>query len=80
MDTEITRDELKQKLEHPKKFALIEALPAESYHHAHLPGTINLPPDQVRTLAPQLLLQKDTELIVCCAGQPVIPPKAWLVS
>ena len=68
MDTEITRDELKQKLDHPKKFALIEALPAESYHHAHLPGAINLPPDQVRTLAPQLLPQKDTELIVYCAG------------
>ena len=63
MDTEIARDELKQKLDHPKKFALIEALPAESYHHAHLPGAINLPPDQVRTLAPQLLPQKDAEVI-----------------
>ena len=68
MDTEITRDELKQKLDHPKKFTLIEALPAEGYHHAHLPGAINLPPDQVRTLAPQLLPQKDTEVIVYCAG------------
>ena len=68
MDTEIARDELKQKLDHPKKFALIEALPAENYQHAHLPGAINLPPDQVRTLAPQLLPQKDAEVIVYCAG------------
>ncbi len=63
MDSEIARDELKQKLDHPKKFALIEALPAENYQHAHLPGAINLPPDQVRTLAPQLLPQKDAEVI-----------------
>ena len=68
MDTEIARDELKQKLDHPKKFALIEALPAENYQYAHLPGAINLPPDQVRTLAPQLLPQKDAEVIVYCAG------------
>ena len=58
----------KQKLDHSKKITLIEALPAESYHHADLPGTINLPPDQVRTLAPQLLPQKDAEVIVYCAG------------
>ena len=63
MDTEIARDELKQKLDHPKKFALIEALPAENYQYAHLPGAINLPPDQVRTLAPQLLPQKDTDVL-----------------
>src|SRR5437764_12765857 len=68
MDSEIARDELKQKLDHPKKFALIEALPAENDQHAHLPGAINLPPDQVRTLAPQLLPQKDAEVIVYCAG------------
>ena len=68
MATEITRDELKQKLDHPKKVTLVEALPAETYHHAHLPGAINLPPDQIRRLAPEVLPQKETEVIVYCAS------------
>ena len=68
MVTEIDRDELKQRLDHPKKFVLLEALPEESYRRAHLPGAINLPPDQVRALAPELVPRKDFEVIVYCAS------------
>ena len=55
-------------MDHPKKFILLEALPAESYHRAHLPGAINLPPEQVHTLASELMPNKDFEVIVNCAG------------
>ena len=68
MVTEIDRDELKQRLDHPKKFILLETLTPESYRRAHLPGAINLPPEQVRTLASELMPNRDFEVIVYCAG------------
>jgi len=51
----ISRDELKLKIDRGEEFQLVETLPAATYHHAHLPGAINLPPDQVTQLAPTLL-------------------------
>jgi rhodanese-related sulfurtransferase len=68
MVTEIDRDELKQKLDHPKKSILVEALPADDFRELHLPGAINIPADQVRSLALELLPNKDVEVIVYCAG------------
>lgn len=68
MITEINRDELWQKLNHPKKSVLLEALPAEEYRQGHLPGALNLPPEEVPTLATELLPRKDVEVIVYCAG------------
>jgi rhodanese-related sulfurtransferase len=68
MVTEIDRDELKQKLDHPKKSILVEALPADEFHKLHLPGAINIPADQVRNLAPEQLPNKNVEMIVYCAG------------
>jgi rhodanese-related sulfurtransferase len=45
MVTEIDRDQLKQKLDPPKKFVLVEVLPADDFHKLHLPGAINIPAD-----------------------------------
>ena len=69
MVTDITRGELQQKLEHPKGSVLLEALPPENYRHAHIPGALNTPPDQVRTLASEFVPRKDMEVIVYCAGR-----------
>ena len=69
MISEITRGELQQKLEHPKKSVVLEALPPEEYRRAHIPGALNLPADQVRALASKLIPRKDLELIVYCAGR-----------
>jgi rhodanese-related sulfurtransferase len=68
MITEISRDELKQKLDHPRKSILVEALPADQFHEVHLPSAINIPLEQVRSLAPDLLPNKNVEMIVYCAG------------
>jgi rhodanese-related sulfurtransferase len=68
MVSEIERDQLKQKLDHPKKSVLVEALPADDFRKLHLPGAINIPADQVRNLALELLPNKDVEVIVYCAG------------
>ena len=58
----ISRDELRMKIDRRETFVLVETLPAAAYHHAHLPGAINLPPDQVTQLAPTLL-----PIVVYCA-------------
>jgi len=50
------------------KFLLVETLPTVAYHHGHLPGAINLPPDQVQQLAPTLLPDKSAEIVVYCAS------------
>jgi rhodanese-related sulfurtransferase len=65
--TEIDRDELRQKLDHPKKLVLVDAL-SEEFRKLHLPGAINLSADQVQRLAPDLVPIKDVEVIVYCAG------------
>ena len=68
MVTDIDRDELKQKLDHPKKLVLVDALSEEEFRKLHLPGAINIPADQVRRLAADLVPNKDVEVIVYCAG------------
>ncbi len=68
MDKTISRDELKEKIDHGDKFLLVETLPAAAYHHAHLPGAVNLPPDQVTQLAPKLMPDQSAEIVVYCAS------------
>lgn len=63
----ISRDELKKKIDSKEKFLLVETLPAEKFK-THLPGALNLPPDQVKQLAPQLLPDKNAEIVVYCAS------------
>jgi rhodanese-related sulfurtransferase len=64
----ISRDDLKEKIDRGDEFALVETLPAVAYHHEHLPGALNLPPDRVRDLAPGLLPDKGAEIIVYCSS------------
>jgi rhodanese-related sulfurtransferase len=68
MSDTISRDELKGKIDGGEDFILVETLPSVAYHHAHLPGAINLPPDRVGELAPQLLPDKSAEIVVYCAS------------
>ena len=64
----ISRDELKQKIDRKDDFFLVETLPATAYHHAHLPGAINLPPDQVTSDAAKLISNKSADIVVYCAS------------
>jgi rhodanese-related sulfurtransferase len=64
----ISRDELRQKIEQKDKFILVETLPEAAYDHNHLPGALNLPPDQITALAPQLLPDKGADIVVYCAS------------
>lgn len=64
----ISRDDLKGKMDRGEGFTLVETLAPVAYQHAHLPGAINLPPDKIKELAPQLLPDKSAEIIVYCAS------------
>jgi rhodanese-related sulfurtransferase len=68
MPKTISRDELKQKMDLKDDFLLVETLPATAYHHNHLPGAINLPPDSVTTLASHVLPNQSAEIVVYCAS------------
>ena len=68
MPKTISRDELKAKIDRHDNFLLVETLPATGYHHAHLPGAINLPPENVTSLASQVLPDKNAEIVVYCAS------------
>ena len=64
----ITRDELKVRLDRGYDFTLVEALPPPAYHDGHIQGAINLPPVQVRELAPKRLPDKAADIVVYCAS------------
>jgi rhodanese-related sulfurtransferase len=64
----ISRDELKAKIDRNDDFLLVETLPAETYHHKHLPRAINLPPNDLKELAPKILPDKNADIVVYCAN------------
>ena len=64
----ISRDELRIKIDRHDEFLLVETLPETAYHHAHLPGAINLPPQKLAELAETLLPNKQAEIVVYCAS------------
>ena len=68
MDFEVTRDELKNKMDRKERFLLVESQSPMMFEDAHLPGAVNIPPDRVAALAPVLLPEKDAEIIVYCSG------------
>ena len=68
MTKTITRDELKQKIDRKDDFVLIETLPATAYHHAHLPGAVNLPPDRVTADALKVIPNKSADIVVYCTS------------
>ena len=66
MPATIGREELKAKIERGGDVILVETLDPEYYDEAHLPGAVNLPLDRIGRLAPEILPDKDAELVVYC--------------
>lgn len=64
----IGRQELNRRIEQGESLILVEALGAEYFDDAHLPGAINLPPGQVDRLAADLLPDLEAEIFVYCSG------------
>src|SRR4029450_48210 len=66
----ITLDRLRARLESGDPVTLVEALPPMYYEREHLPGAIKIPHDEVDALAPELLPDRDAEIVVYCASGP----------
>jgi rhodanese-related sulfurtransferase len=66
----ITLDQLRDRLDRGDPVTLVEALPPMYYEKEHLPGAANIPHDEVDALAPELLPDKDAEIVVYCASGP----------
>ncbi len=66
---EITREELKAKLDRGEEVVLVETLGPRYYEDAHLPGAINIPYTEVDELAPEMLLDKSAEIVVYCSNR-----------
>jgi rhodanese-related sulfurtransferase len=65
---EISRDQLRQKIESGAAFVLVDALAPMSFAHSHLPGAINLPPEWVDERGPRRIPDLNTEVVVYCAS------------
>jgi rhodanese-related sulfurtransferase len=68
MDETISRDELKAKIDRGDKFSLVETLAKEKFESGHLPKAVNVPPDQIKQNARQVLPDKNADIVVYCGS------------
>jgi rhodanese-related sulfurtransferase len=67
MESTISTNDLKTKIDQ-QRITVVETLAPERYREAHIPGAVNIPPEQINELAPQLLPNKDAEIITYCTN------------
>ena len=63
---QISRDALRDKIARGDRFALYEVLPTMYWRKHHLPGAKSLPPDQVTSIVPQQVPDRDAEIVLYC--------------
>lgn len=72
----IDRDDLEERLENDE-IILVNVLSEEQYEDEHIPGSINIPLDQIRDRAEDVL-DRDEDIVVYCASTSCqASPKAW---
>ncbi len=69
MTKTVNRNELQARLGANPDLVLLEALPEKYYNDGHLPGALHFPHDQARALAPRVVPDKGTEIVVYCASR-----------
>jgi len=67
MEATISTKDLKAKLAQ-KEITLVETLAPERYREAHIPGALNIPPEHINELAPQILPNKDANIVTYCTN------------
>ena len=68
MESTISTKDLKAKLDRKEGINVVETLAPERYREAHIPGALNIPPERIKELAPQVLPDKDAEIITYCTN------------
>lgn len=66
----IAREDLKKKLDRGDAFILVDTLPPTAYRKRHLPHAINIPSDDIIAMAPRVIPDRQTEIVVYCANGP----------
>jgi rhodanese-related sulfurtransferase len=66
MVSNVTRDELKEKIIRGDKFYLIEIESAEHAKGDHIPGALRMPLAEIREQASKVLLNRGADLIFFC--------------
>ena len=67
MDATVSTKDLQAKM-NGKRVTIVETLAPERYREAHIPGALNIPPEQIKELAPQLLPNKNAEIVTYCTN------------
>jgi rhodanese-related sulfurtransferase len=65
---QISREELWERIQRRESFVLVDALSPMSYAAAHLPGSVNIPPESVDDRAPALIPGLETPIVVYCVN------------
>jgi rhodanese-related sulfurtransferase len=68
MEATISTEDLKAKLDRKEAVTIVETLAPERYREGHIPGALNIPPDKIKELAPQVLPNKNAEIVTYCAN------------
>ena len=66
---EISRDELRAKMDRGESFVLVDALSPMSFAFSHLPGALNLPPIWVDEKARRRIPDLDAAVVVYCENE-----------
>ena len=62
----ISREELYDKIIRGDEFHLFEVLPRMYWRRHHLPGAHSLPLEEVESVVPRLVPDKDAEIVLYC--------------
>jgi len=62
----ISREELRLKIDGGDKFFLFEVLPEPYYRKNHLPGALQLPPNDVVATVERLVPDKNADVVLYC--------------
>lgn len=65
--SDVQRDEIERR-RHEPGFRLVNVLPRESFRSMRIPGSSNLPTDEILERAPRDLPDRDADIVVYCGG------------
>ncbi|MCF6337074.1 MAG: rhodanese-like domain-containing protein [Gammaproteobacteria bacterium] len=68
MTPTITREHIKKNIDSNVIMTIIEALPKKYFESGHLPGALNIPHDEMRQKAPEMLEDTNAFIVVYCAS------------
>ena len=65
---DLTSEELKQRMDQPRKIAVVDTRTEQEYRQGHISGAINIPSHQFERIAEHLPENKSTPVAFYCRG------------